>query len=620
VKTAIALVALAIATPASAAWHRVDTPNFVVVGDVGTRDLRDTAIKLEGFREGLRRLFPGVQTTAPVPTVVIVFPNNDAFTPFKPTYQGKPREVAGYAAPGLEMNFIAMISASTVSDRVIFHELTHLVIGNAMAGVPLWLNEGLAEFYSTFTLMNGGKRAQIGLPIPEHLHTLNGSIPQSLPTLLTVDMQSPLYNEGARVSTFYAESWALTHMLINGRPSRADALVTYLTRLREGAPAARTWEEIFGTARTEQDFRVYVRSPLFNTMLIDFAEKIDTLAATERPISVGDGAALLASLQLRARQTDQAATRVTAALESEPANPLLNTVMARVEHARDNPAAAEKRLLELGASDDWLVAYMAGVTLVELNDTTRGGFAGARMAESILAAQRYLGRVRTDHGDVAHLLALVAMLDLLRDDEPSAEALASIARARDLAPGRFDYSYTQAELFLKARRFADARNTLGPLMTEAFPPAARDVARRLMAYAVEVESLSRGIAPRASPSNRPVAVPGAPPDPSAPQGPPRAFTPAYRVLDANEHRLEGVLERIDCPAGGPAVFHIRGADTITLAEGRMPDVEFISYRDDLTGGVSCGPREPMRVYVTWSEGPPPRREKIVVAVEFLQKN
>ena len=53
----------------------------------------------------------------------------------------------------------------------------------------------------------------------------------------------------------------------------------------------------------------------------------------------------------------------------------------------------------------------------------------------------------------------------------------------------------------------------------------------------------------------------------------------------------------------------------------MADVDFISYRGDLTGGVSCGPfKEPMHVYVTWREGPAPAREKVVVAVEFLPKN
>src|SRR5262245_1279992 len=96
------LIALAVATPASAAWRRVDSPNFIVVGDVSLRTLRDTAEKFEAFREVLRRVLPAVASSSPVPTVVMIFPNDEVFTPFKPTYQGKPKAVAGYAAPGTD--------------------------------------------------------------------------------------------------------------------------------------------------------------------------------------------------------------------------------------------------------------------------------------------------------------------------------------------------------------------------------------------------------------------------------------------------------------------------------------------------------------------------------------
>jgi hypothetical protein len=49
-------------------------------------------------------------------------------------------------------------------------------------------------------------------------------------------------------------------------------------------------------------------------------------------------------------------------------------------------------------------------------------------------------------------------------------------------------------------------------------------------------------------------------------------------------------------------------------------VEFITYRDDLTGGVKCGAMPPlMRVYITWRAGGQPAGDRKVVAVEFLPK-
>jgi hypothetical protein len=92
-------------------------------------------------------------------------------------------------------------------------------------------------------------------------------------------------------------------------------------------------------------------------------------------------------------------------------------------------------------------------------------------------------------------------------------------------------------------------------------------------------------------------------------------------VQADEHRLEGALERIDCPAGGPVRFAVREtAGVTTLRVTRLTDVDFISYRDDLAGTVSCGAlKEPMRVYVTWKDGGT-AADKVVVAVEFLPKN
>jgi hypothetical protein len=237
------------------------------------------------------------------------------------------------------------------------------------------------------------------------------------------------------------------------------------------------------------------------------------------------------------------------------------------------------------------------------------------------------------------MLAGLAAVEVLGEAAPpSPAAQAHIARARTLAPGRIDYALIQAELFANARDFVSARAVVGPLMTSAYPEDVRSAARRLMGGLVELERGLSGGGGSPARSAEASATNGGPPAPSersrsvgvpdADQGKPRdtagqgRFVPAYRQAQAGEQRLEGTLERIDCPAGAAARFMVRDASGLTPLEvAKMADVDFISYRGDLTGSVSCGPlKEPMRVYVTWREGPPPGRRKTVVAVEFLPKN
>ena len=77
--------------------------------------------------------------------------------------------------------------------------------------LPPWLNEGLAELYSS--LEPRGAKILVGQVIPARLQALRSDPWIPLSVLLTVDHQSPDYNERSRAGMFYAESWALVHML-----------------------------------------------------------------------------------------------------------------------------------------------------------------------------------------------------------------------------------------------------------------------------------------------------------------------------------------------------------------------------------------------------------------------
>jgi hypothetical protein len=133
--------------------------------------------------------------------------------------QRQPGGIGGYFWRNVDTNTIAFSTEGFADEAaVVFHEYSHLLVGTAVRSIPIWLNEGLAEYYSTFSLKSGGKGANIGLAIPRHVQLLRQRfIPLS--QLLAVDQSSELYNEGERRSIFYAESWALTHYLMTELPS-----------------------------------------------------------------------------------------------------------------------------------------------------------------------------------------------------------------------------------------------------------------------------------------------------------------------------------------------------------------------------------------------------------------
>jgi len=620
VVTLVAVLSLLAAAPSAADWKRLDTPNLIVVGDVSARELRDVATKFEGFRDTLRQVVSESAARAAVPTVVIVFPNEKAFTPFKPTYQGKPREgVRGYYAAGPYVDYIAMESGSDVTDRVIFHEYAHQVVSNSMRNVPVWLGEGLAEYYSTFRLV-GGRTAHLGEVIVDHVRVLRSVERYPLSTLLTVDHNSMLYNESARASVFYAQAWALTHMLLNGDRPRAKELGAYLGRVQKGVPEMEAWEQTLGTARTENDLLEYLARTAYRTILIDLPERVLPTSATVVPLSPVDAEAFLAGLLIQGRRFEEADARLTTAFKVDGASLQLNAVRAQYELRTQQSDAALKRLLDLPQTDDWFAAYLAGSALADLSEARSVTSNGALAAQ----ARRQLERVRQQRGDIPNVLGQLGALALLDDTASIDEARATIARARALAPGRTEYAIIEAQLLTRAGDFAAARTVLGPLMDPSYPADVGDQARRNMAWVVDAERRRTQTASDAAATttvSRPVPVPSARIEtgPTGDNGR-RRFIPTYRTLQPGEERLEGFLARIDCSARSVAFQVKQAAEVTTIKALRMADVDFISYRDDLTGAVGCGTvRDPTHVYATWRPGTT-AGEKVAVAIEFLPAN
>jgi hypothetical protein len=604
---------LGTATPCAAEWRRIDTPNFVVVGDVGERTLRGIAVQFEGFRETLTRVLTERATATPVPTVVIVFPSDRAFNPFKPTYQGKPMAIAGLFVSNQNANHIAVLADSGEDGlRIVFHEYAHLVVSNVMRNVPAWLSEGLAEFYSTYQVSDGGREAVLGRPIVDHLLRLQDTKLLKLDDLLNVDHQSPLYNEEDRSSVFYAQSWALTHRILMGEPRRSTELGTYLQRVSEGAAPMQAWQQTFGTANMDRELGDYVRRRVFKAVQYKFPEKLAKLDARATVLSAADAEAFLSEFLVQQERYDEAAARLSPAAKLSPDNPRLKLVLALLDVARDDHQSAGKRLLSLDTTD-WLVAYSAAMGIA---DVVEGG-GDAAAPEQVEAARRLVRVVSEARGDVPNALARLAMLELRSADGPTRETLRVIERARQMAAGREDYAFVHAQVLAHLSDFAAARNVAGSLMSSPYSAELRESGRTLMRHILQLQGAAQS---QGSRSSEPAAAPSSASDRT--EGPAtQALRPAFRALQAGEQRIEGGLERIECPPGGSAVFHLRTAGgPISAAAARMAEVEFITYRDDLSGSVRCGALDAaLPVYLTWRPGSGAADGKMAIAIEFLPK-
>ena len=284
--------------------------------------------------------------------------------------------------------------------------------------------------------------------------------------------------------------------------------------------------------------------------------------------------------------------------------------MASVEREKGNDAGAMGRLMALGSTADWFTSYAAGTAFTDLIHRQQ-----TSPDAQVAAARSHFDAVRRHH-EVPNALAHLAMLDLTSSGTPKPESRTLIEQARRLAPGREDYALIHARLLAMEDKFAAARQILTPLIAPGYPDHVRDTARSWLGTVERMEENRKAAAQHRAggPPARYEPEGNTPSIPSAPQ-------PVFRQTATGETRIEGALERIDCPPRAPATFHVRTASGIeTLQAENLEKVEFITYREDLSGSVSCGPwKQPAAVYATWRAGAK-GGVKALVAVEFLPLN
>ena len=135
--------------------------------------------------------------------------------------------------------------------EVLAHEGFHQFIGYELgAGIPVWLNEGMAQYFESFTVKNG-QLVPGGLDakrLARAQSLINMRQAPSLAELLAMD-RATFY---ANANTTYPMSWAMVAYLVTHRSS---AFQRYLQDLKWNRPARQFGRE---SAHWQRDFELFI--------------------------------------------------------------------------------------------------------------------------------------------------------------------------------------------------------------------------------------------------------------------------------------------------------------------------------------------------------------------------
>ena len=592
---ALPLSASLVATAGGApVWLRLDTPAFTIIGNTGERELQSVAAEFERFRDAIGQLLGPSATATIVPVVVVVFPSDKAFEPFKPRYRGRQVDADGLFVGTSEVNYIGVVSGRR-DVRALLHEYAHLMFANVAPNIPLWLGEGLAEFYSTFGLRKDGGEVVVGRPIRSHVSRLQSDRLLSLAELTGVRHDSPLYNEGNRRTMFYAESWALVHYLLAGEPPRAEKVTEYIRLIETGTAAEEAWRRIFGSEPLEAGLKKYIVMEQFNEVAKSLTERIGTPPVVSRALSDVEVEAFLGEFLIAQGRQDEAVERLEqVARQTDGARAVITLARARVAQKRLPDARA---LLERAAvvPGDWLADYAVGVTTAYAAGSQQ---VGPEAVAGTASARDALRRVTAARPDLAHAWHMLAGFELL-DDASVEAAVASSRRALAIAPNRPEYAVRHAEALVRSREYGTARYLFDRSLSNPLATSLHDHVRSQLQYIAKVEHAAAETPDVEAPS-----------DPSG-----RVSILDLREPREDEERAAGLLTNIDC-AGGGMTLHVRiKGELAQFRASAFQEIQFITYRDELRGKIRCGARDPEDlIYITWR---PTGAQKVPVAVEFL---
>lgn len=464
-------------------WREVRSPHFIAYTDARESEAREALREFEAIREAFKAIFPGIRVDPPKPLVVFIHQDEASMKQLLPgEFEGpKPKRSAGYYLSRGDRSYALLRLDARSRDgqpyHVLYHEFTHGILNHNFPAIPLWLNEGFAEFYGGTRIQPGG--VHLGRISESSLDTLRRSKLLPLEALLKVGPQSPEYREGDRTGVFYAEAWALVHYLVMDEGARkADLLKRYLTALEQDpdplAAARLGWGDL---GALQSALFAYIRQSRFLHLKLPMTVRLAERDFTARMLPASEALVVRAEF-LRDKGSPEASRdllRQAVALDPKFPPARVATAVDQYQSGDRESARASLEVAEHLGSQDYRTPLLLAQLALEQDASSPG--TRQEIRTRLEAARRLGPGVPEVHLVLCRFLASEAS----RDPAAREEALAAGRKALELDPenpnawATFGYACMAMELEVPAKTVGERLRTMeahpaGALVNAHFQP------------------------------------------------------------------------------------------------------------------------------------------------------
>ncbi|MGA2808932.1 MAG: tetratricopeptide repeat protein [Terracidiphilus sp.] len=596
---------------AAESWIELRSPHFTVLTDSNEKQARHIADQFERMRWVFQTMYPKVNVDPPQPIVVLAARDQKSFATLEPAaYLAKGQIKLGglfLQAPDTNYMLLRLDAGEEHPYAAIYHEYTHLQFASVSAWLPLWLNEGFAEFMQNTEIRD--KDVFVGQPNVDDILYLRQNRIIPLSVLFSVDRNSPYYHEEQKGSVFYAESWALTHYLeVTDHEKGANRLGDYFRLVSQHVDPVTAGETAFGDLKKLQTaLEYYIQVGNYKQFkLSSAAAPIDESAYKVRLLTPAETDAVRADFLVDVRRTAEARTLLEGLLKQNPDNAQAHEGMGHLEQREGDLDGARKsfeQAVKLGSQ-----SYLAHYSFAMLTMMQGGGEPDKRVEESLRAAIRLNPRYAPAYGLLAEVLAM--------QREKLDEARLVNLKAIELDPANVSYRVNAANILMSLDRYADAEAVLRNAIKMAKDSSDKAMVEGRLNAVAQIQAMrAQATAQAASPAGTHVAgtqveeqvvdVVAAPKHPT-------------ELPNGSRHTAEGVIRGVTCAYPSELEFRVENPKkSISLYSNDFAKINLSVLGFTPKGSINpCKDFEGMEARVQYAESSDKTVDGQVIAVEL----
>ncbi len=335
------------ARPAPSTWNLVRTRHFELYSQAGDAAARSALTWFEQLRTFFQQQ-TGLNLNNRPPVRVIAFRSASEYRPYRL------RSTSDAYYVGTETrDYIVMPKLDASEFATAAHEYAHLILHASGLKLPLWLNEGLAEFLSTLRFDHRGWTLGGDLPTRSQVLRRDPWIPLS--QLLTLPAESPLRENREKTALFYAQSWNLVEMLALS-PQYAPRLQALIAALTSGTPSLEALPKVYAKSldTIAQDVHAWTTTGHKITRVGLSVPTTQTMAVEVSTVPALASRSLVAELLLAIGELDRAGVLYRELAQESPADPNFSAALGTIALRKgdhDEAFKEWKRAMDHGISD-----------------------------------------------------------------------------------------------------------------------------------------------------------------------------------------------------------------------------------------------------------------------------